>query len=145
MSFCSQERSLSREGGLCPGRGSLSREGVSVQGGESLSREGVSVHRGLFPKGGSLSTGGLSLKGGVSVQKGGLCPGWFLYNGVGGGFCPGGEVSVGEIPPYGNVRAVRILLECILVVILPAGHCPVALLLTKTLGTLSSSGNWPPE
>ena len=52
--------------------------------------------------GGSLS-GGLLLgpQGGVSVQ-GGLCP---------------GKVSIREPPqlPYGYVRAVRILLECILV------------------------------
>ena len=57
---------------------------------------------------------------GVSVQGvslfGGLCP---------GGLCPGvyvqgeslclGRVSVRETPTYGNVQAVCILLECILV------------------------------
>ena len=82
------------QGGLCPGRvsvwESLSR-GVSVQG--SLSRkvsvQGVSVHEGLCP--------------GVPVQEG-LCP---------GGLCLGGSLS--GRPPYGNVRAVRIILECILV------------------------------
>ena len=44
------------------------------------------------------------------VCLGGLCP---------GGLCPGGSlsgrVSIRETPPYGNERAVRILLECILV------------------------------
>ena len=52
----------------------------------------------------------------VSVQ-GGLCPGV-------GGLCPGGSSVKGGLcqgdppdrdPPYGNVHAVRILLECILV------------------------------
>ena len=83
------------QGGLCLGEGSLSG-GVSVWGslfwglcsGESLSWGlclGVSVH------GGSLF-GGLCLRR-ISVQG----------------------VSVRENPPYGNERAVRILLECILV------------------------------
>ena len=63
----------------------------------------------VCPRGGSLS-GGISVWGGVFVWKvsvqgssvqGGLCPGWG---------------SVRENPPYGNERAVRILLECILVV-----------------------------
>ena len=50
----------------------------------------------------SLSWGvpeGAPLPGGVSIQ-GGLCP---------GGLCHGD-------PPYGNERAVRILLKCILVI-----------------------------
>ena len=55
----------------------------------------------LFTWWGSLSRGvsvhGVSVQG-VSVQWG-LCP---------GGLCPGGT-------PYGNTRAVRILIECILV------------------------------
>ena len=45
-----------------------------------------------------------------SLYLEGLCP---------GGLCPSGifvwGVSVREAPSYGNVRAVRILLECILV------------------------------
>ena len=56
--------------------------------GVSVQGEGVSVQRG----GGSLSRM-VSVGGGVSVQG----------------------VSVKETPPYGNERAVRILLECILV------------------------------
>ena len=48
-----------------------------------------------------VSVQGVSLPGGVSVW-GGLCPGGLYY---------------GD-PPYGNERAVRILLECILV-----SHC----------------------
>ena len=65
---------------------------------------------GLCPEGG-LSPGG-SLSRGGSVQ-GGLCPGVSVQ-----GVCPGG-VSVRETPSwteYGNKRAVRILLECILVI-----------------------------
>ena len=60
-----------------------------------------SVHGGGgFSVGGSLSRGGF-LSGGVSVQGGSLSKG----------------VSVRETPPqpYGYVRTVRILLECILV------------------------------
>ena len=49
----------------------------------------------------TVSSEGGSLSGGISVQEGGLCPGE--------GLCQG------DPPPYGNVRAVRILLECILV------------------------------
>ena len=87
---------VSVQGGLCPGR---SLSGVFFLGGGlcpggSLSRQGVSVHGDLCPG------------RGVSAQ-GGLCSG--------GGLCPGG-VSVRETPKYGNERAVRILLECILVV-----------------------------
>ena len=97
---------VSIQGGLCPREGSLSKGGVSVQGrglcpGEgSLSRGGVSVQGGLCPGEGSLS------RGGVSVQGRGLCPGE-------------GSLSRGGLcqwdPPYGYVRVVRILLECILV------------------------------
>ena len=64
-----------------------------------------------------LFTGGVwvSVLGGVSIL-GGLCP---------GGLCPGGSLSWGLCleggglchgdPPYSNERAVRIVLECILV------------------------------
>ena len=63
---------------------------------------------------GSLSRGSLSrgsLSRGLSVQgdvcPGGLCP---------GGLCPGGSLLGNPLPPsYGNERAVRILLECIIV------------------------------
>ena len=59
--------------------------------------------------------------------QGGLCPVGSLSSGVSfcgastqGGLCRGGlcwRVSVRETPPpYGYVRAVRILLECILVI-----------------------------
>ena len=92
---------------------------------------GVSVQGGLCP-GGSLS-GGLSR--GVSVWRD-LCPGGSLSRGL----CPVGSLSIGvtvwgvsvlgrslsnsgfcqgdpptENPLYGNARAGRILLECILV------------------------------
>ena len=96
--------------------------------------QGVSVQGGVYP-GGSPSRGEVSVQG-VSVQgslSGGSlsrgCPGWSLCKE--GGLCPGrgvsvqGEalsgrvsvwgVSIREIPPYGNERALRILLECILV------------------------------
>ena len=46
----------------------------------------------------------------VSVLRGGLCPGGLSL----GGLCLGESLS--WRPPYGNERAVRILLECILVV-----------------------------
>ena len=102
-------------GGLCPGGlcpwGSLSMgvsvhrvsvQGVSVQGisiqGESLSREGVpvSVSVGVSVQGVSVqgvSIQGVSIQGSLSKER---------------GPCQGD-------PPYGNVRVVRILLECILV------------------------------
>ena len=71
----------------------------------------------LFTGGGlSLSLGGLGLcpwggspSWGVSVQ-GGLCPGGLCL----GGLCLGGGLCHGDTP-YGNERAVRFLLECILV------------------------------
>ena len=56
---------------------------------------------------------------GVSVQGEGLCPGGWCLSGEGGVLGPlsaGGGGSVRETPPYGYVRTVRILLECILVV-----------------------------
>ena len=88
------------QGGLCPGQ-SLSR--VFIQGG--------------------LCPGGLSVQGGSMFgdRNGGLCP---------GGFCPAESLSsrvsvqqgvfVRETPwtetsPYGTERAIRFLLECILV------------------------------
>ena len=57
-----------------------------------LSMEGISVHGR-----GSLSRGSLS---------GGLCP---------GGLCQGDPHPPRERPPYGNERAVRIRVECIVV------------------------------
>ena len=86
---------VSVQGGLCPRR-SLSGVffgGVSVQGG-SLSRQGVSVQGDLCPG------RGVSAQGGSLSRRGSLSRG----------------VSVRETPKYGNERAVRILLECILVV-----------------------------
>ena len=65
---------------------------------DSVHRESLSQHAPhVTLPGGSLSRA-------VSVQ-GGLCPGGLFP--VWGGLC---------FPPYGNERAVRILLECILVV-----------------------------
>ena len=82
-------------GGLCPG-GSLSREGVSVQG------RGLCLGRGSLSREGSLSRA--------------LCPGWVS---VQGSLCPVASLSRGSLsgrsPQYGNVRAVCIPLECILV------------------------------
>ena len=92
----------------------LSIGGISVWWGVSLlgfSVWGVSVK-------GSLSWGSLSRRGlcrGGGVCPGALCPGGFCPGGLcrgGGGFCLG---SPSGRPPYGNVRVVRILLECILV------------------------------
>ena len=84
-----------QEGGLCPGGGSLSRRGVSIWGvsvQEGVSVWGVSVHEG------SLSR--RSLSRGVSVCG-----------------------SLSWRPPlYGNEQAVRILLECILVVYIFVKH-----------------------
>ena len=54
----------------------------------------------------------LFTRGGLGLCPGGLCSGRVS---VKGGLCPGG-LCHGD-PPYGNERAVRILLECILVVI----------------------------
>ena len=63
-----------------------------------------------------------------SHDSGGLYPGGSLSRGE--GLCPQG-VSVRETPgqrlhSYGNERAVRILLECILVICI---HCAVCLFL----------------
>ena len=106
---------VSVRGGVCLGRGvsiwkegSLSGEGVSVSGGVSV------WGGGLCPREGSLSGEGVCVWG--SQPGGGLCPReWSL---VQGGLCPGSLVQGGlchRDPPYGNERAVRILLECILV------------------------------
>ena len=59
------------------------------------------------------------LQGGGSLSGGeGLCPGDIPVRG-GGGVCPGGSLSRGDLCPRGSllgyVRAVCILLECILV------------------------------
>ena len=77
---------------------------------------------GLCLKVGSLSEGvglcrGVGSLGGFC--PGGLCPGDLCP----GGLCPGGLYlgvsvqwgSLSKTPPYGKERAVRILLECILV------------------------------
>ena len=86
--------------------GSLSRE-ISVQR--------FSIQEGLYP-------GGLCLR--VSVQGTHLYPGGASGQGVSlsmggvsvqGGLYPRGGGSLSGRHPYGNVRAVRILLECILV------------------------------
>ena len=88
-------------GGLCTGGGSV-REGVWA---------GVSVQGGLCPRR-SLSRGDLcpSLSRGVSVR------GRVVSVQEGRG------VSVRETP-YGNVQAVRILLECILVLVKEHSVC----------------------
>ena len=49
---------------------------------------------------------------GGSLSRGGLCPGGSLFR---GSLSRGFTVLCPERPPYGNVRAVHILLECILV------------------------------
>ena len=76
-------------GGLCSGDlypgGSLSREGVPVSVSVGVSVQGVSVQ--------GVSIQGVSIQGSLSKER---------------GPCQGD-------PPYGNVRVVRILLECILV------------------------------
>ena len=86
-------RSVCLQGGLglCLG---VSVWGVSVWG---VSVQGVSVW--------GVSVWGVSVWR-VSVQ-GGLCLGGLCL----GGLCPG-VVSIIETPPYGNERAVHILLEC---------------------------------
>ena len=81
-------------GCLCPGR-SLSRRG--------LCPEGVFVRGGPCP--------GWSLSRGFSVQ------GVSVWGSLSRSFCPGGSLSERPPSPYGNMRAVRILLECILWVI----------------------------
>ena len=80
----------------------------SLSGGVSI--PGVSVPWGLCP-GGSL---GGSLGG--SVSKGGLCPGEPLSKGSLSRESMCGGVSCHRDPPYDNERALRILLEYILVI-----------------------------
>ena len=120
--------------GLCPGR--VSVQGVSVW--QGLCQGRISI------QGVGVCPGGVSVQGGFCLGAlwqdlcpGGLCPGRISVQGVGlfpgvvsvqGGSLSGGVVwstgvSVqggslsggGGEPQYGNVRAVRILLECILV------------------------------
>ena len=87
------EWGLSREMGLCPGG-----EGKSVWGEVCFCLGGLCLEGSVW--GGSLSRGDLCL--GVPVQGGSLSE---------------GGVAVRESPPpYGKERAVRILLECILVI-----------------------------
>ena len=65
--------------------------------------------RGICPRG--FCSGAVSVQG-VSVQRGGLCPeGWSLSRGV----SVWGSLCQGRLPLHGEERAVRILLECILV------------------------------
>ena len=60
------------------------------------------------------SRGVVSVQGGLCL--GGLCPGYLCLGGVSGGVSVrGGGSLLGRHPPYSNERAVRILLECILV------------------------------
>ena len=116
---------------VCPG-GSLS--GMSLSRGfclgESLSRGSLS--RGLCPVSlcpGGLCPGGLCLGGlcpeGVSVRRslpGDLCRGVSVSGVSLRGLCPRGSLSRDLCPgglchvdsPYGYVRVVRMLLECIL-------------------------------
>ena len=102
---------------------SVHREGISVQGVGSLSR------RSLFMEGIHPGKGGLCPREGVHCPgKEGLCPWGYVQGGlcpvvsVQGGLCPEG-LCRGDPPrqrfsPHGNVWAVRILLECILVSII---------------------------
>ena len=94
------------------GRGSLSQHAQVTSPGGSLSSAGVSVQE----EGGSLSRGvsvwWVSVQG--ELYPGGLCPRGLCPR-EGWGSLPEG-VSVRETAPYGNERAVRILLEGILVV-----------------------------
>ena len=94
--FCTQGGDL----GLCP-------QGVSNLGG--LCAGGVSVW--------GVSVWGISVQG-VSVL-GGLSPGGLCLE---GGLCPGWDLCHGDAP-YGNERAVCILLECILVFVYFCWHC----------------------
>ena len=103
MEFCQSEKVGTLNAFLLPPATKLGQGYVfthvcdSVHGGgaQSLSR---------CPGGGSVR--------GISVL-GGLCPGGLCLE---GDLCPGGVCHV--CPPYGNERAVPILLECILVLII---------------------------
>ena len=111
----SVHRGVSVQGGVSAQGGSLSKgEGSLSKGEGSLSKGEGSLSKGdlcpgaLCPRGVSVQGGGVSVQG-VSVQGGSLFRGQR-------GLCPGGSLS--GRPLYGNVRAVRTLLECILVYIL---------------------------
>ena len=99
-----QERGVPVLGGLCSRRGGLCM-GVYFQGG-CLCLEGGSLSMGVSVQGGCLCLGRGLCPGEVSVQLRGTLS-------REGDLCPGDSLS--GRPPYGNVRAVRILLECILV------------------------------
>ena len=97
-----------------------------------------SVHKGV-----DLCPGRVSLKGGLC--PGGLCPVGSLSRGVSvqSGLCPErvslkGGLCQGDLPLYGNVRAVRILLECILVCVdRTTLQVPGRCVLQKVLGLVS--------
>ena len=77
---------------------------------------GLSVHKGVSVQGRGVFVQGW---GGLCPEKGGLCPGGVWQGGsLSGGLSVQGGLCQGNPPPYGYVRAVRILLDCILVVIL---------------------------
>ena len=116
---------VSVQGGLCPGR-SPSREGLCPVGiCSGVSVQGVSVQGDLCPEGFSVQRGSLSRAGGLcsggSLFRGGLCPEGVSLQGRGSlsrGSLSGQSLSGGSLlgrPRYSNERAVRILLECILV------------------------------
>ena len=109
--------------------GDLFPGGVCLEG--SLNRWVLCTGGWYLSRGGSLSRR-VSVQGGLCTE-GGLCPGESLYRGRSlsrgslsrGGLCTGGlwSLSGGSLsgrPPYGNVRALRILLECILVLFVAA-------------------------
>ena len=111
-----------RGGGGFLSEGSLSRRlsrRVSVQG-VSLSRRdlcpgGLCLRGASVQDWGSLSGCGLCPEG-VSLYRMDFCPGGFC-RGVSAQwrFCLGGSLSGRHPLPYGNERAVHMLLECILV------------------------------
>ena len=95
--YDSVHKGVSVQGSFCPG-------GLSPEG--RLCLQGVFVWGGLVQ---GVSVQGVSLQRGISVQ-GFLCPegGWVSVRGG----------SLSGRPLYGKERAVRILLECILIRIL---------------------------
>ena len=100
-------RSLIREVSI-PGWGSLSRGGGSWSLSRGVSIPGASVQGDISVQG--VSGGSLSrrvLSQGVSVQGRGTLSGRSLSR---GSLSRRGGLCHGEIPPYGNERAVRILL-----------------------------------
>ena len=95
-------------GDLCPSMHHRSHDRGVSRGEGSVSRW-ESLSRGYLSRG---SPSGEFLSGGDH-----LCPD--LWGFLSGGLCPGGSLSgrpPDRDPPYGNERAVRILLECILVI-----------------------------